>query len=71
MEVKPIHIIGASVFAFFAIVAANMVTQYRSNAEFRERLSNINPQDLLAIRTKRVAEENMTPQPVAEDDDEE
>jgi len=70
VEVKPIHIIAASVFAFVAIVAANIITEYRSNEAFRDKLASIDPKQVLAVRTQRIAEENMVPVETASDDDE-
>lgn len=63
MEVKPIHIIGASIFAFFAIVVAGMISNTRDMDKFREKLSSMN---ITAIRAQRVAEEQMLPEIVAE-----
>lgn len=59
MEVKPQHILYASMLAFALIVAASMISQYQSNAEFRDKWKALEPSKLLAIRVKRVAEENM------------
>lgn len=70
MEVKPIHIVAASVFAFFAIVAANLLVEYRSNADFRAKLASADPSKLFATRAKLVAEENMVTQPDTEDEEE-
>lgn len=59
MEVTPRGILIASIIAFGLIVAANMLTQWQSNEEFRDKMKAIDPSQLLAIRVRRVAEENM------------
>jgi len=71
VEVKPIHIVAAGIFAFCAIVAANMLTQYQSNSEFRDRLSNIDPRKMKLVRTQLIAEENMQSVPDDGDTEEE
>ncbi len=56
MEVKPIHILAASVVAFLVIVAGNIVVQYQNNSEFREKLTSIDPTKIRALRTQLAAE---------------
>jgi len=68
MEVKPIHILAASAVAFLAIVGANLIVSYRSNENFRDKLTSLGSTKLGAIRDQRIAEEMMVPAEVAEDE---
>lgn len=56
MEVKPIHILAASVAAFCVLVAAQVFVTNRDNEQFREKFSNI---DFAPLRKRVIAEENM------------
>jgi len=47
------------VAAFGAIVAANIAITVRSNDDFKAKLQNLAPGDLMALRTRVISEENM------------
>lgn len=61
MKVTPAQLFALSVAAFAALVGLELFVSYRSNEEIRERFQNMNPQSLLNLRTKAIAEEMMQP----------
>lgn len=57
MEIGPKQLLGACVALFAGVVALNFVEQYRSNAQFKERLGTL---DIGSIRGRLLREEGIT-----------
>lgn len=56
MEVTPAKLLAACVAIFGGVVAINFLAQYRSNEQFRDRLSNI---DFSSLRARVIKEEGL------------
>lgn len=61
MKFTPFQLLALSVAGFGTIVLLNILAQFRSNAEFKEYLQDLKPADLIPLRNRRIAEENMEP----------
>lgn len=59
MKFTPFQLAAIAVGMFGSIILLNVLAQYRSNENFKEYLHGIEPTDILRIRTRRIAEENM------------
>jgi hypothetical protein len=59
VKISPTQLALLCVAAFGAIVAANIAVTYKSNDDFKAKLQNLAPGELMALRTRVIGEENM------------
>jgi hypothetical protein len=62
MKLTPFQLMALAISGFATIILIDVLAKYQNDTAFKEHISNLasNPTELLAIRTRRVAEENMT-----------
>jgi hypothetical protein len=69
MTIKSYQLALIAVGSFVAIVAANVIVQWRSNEAFRKQWENVPMPELLRFRKVMQAQENLQPTPVEEDNE--
>jgi hypothetical protein len=67
MTIKSYQLALIAVGSFVAIVAANVIVQWRSNEAFRKQWENVPVPELLRFRKVMQAQENLQPTPIEED----
>jgi hypothetical protein len=71
MKLTPFQLGMLALTGFASIILLNVLAKAQSNEDFRETLTNLKPSDLFAMRTRRIAEEQMVPVPVPDLDTDE
>jgi len=66
VKISPNQLALLLIGVFASIVAANIAVNWKSNEDFKAKLQNLAPGDLMALRTKVINEENMQEEPAPE-----
>ena len=66
MKISPNQLALILIGVFGSIVAANIAVNWKSNEDFKTKLQNLAPSDLMTLRTRIISEENMQEEPAPE-----
>jgi hypothetical protein len=70
MKLSPFQLAAIAVGGFASVIMLNILASYKANDDFRGYLQSLKPSDVIPMRVRRVAEENMEAVPAVDSNDE-
>ncbi len=70
MKLTPFQLAAIAVGGFASVIMLNILASYKANDDFRGYLQGLKPSDVIPMRVRRVAEENMETVPTGDSDNE-